>query len=111
MSDTKSLLENGIPSGMCAPSTLTKKEKYQNTRNANGELDLAAPWTAALPPTADSKTGTPLPQAVAHRGFKAKWPENSLEAMRAAVEAGAHGLETDTHLSRDGVVVLSHVSW
>lgn len=31
-------------------------------------------------------------------------------AFRAAVEVGAHALETDVHLSKDGVVVLSHVS-
>lgn len=29
-------------------------------------------------------------------------------AFRAAVEAGAHAIETDLHLSKDGVVVLSH---
>ena len=28
--------------------------------------------------------------------------------MRKAVEAGTHALETDIHLSKDGVVVLSH---
>jgi glycerophosphoryl diester phosphodiesterase len=27
-----------------------------------------------------------------------------------AVKAGAHGLETDLHLTKDDVVVLSHVS-
>ena len=31
-------------------------------------------------------------------------------AFRGAVEVGADGLETDLHLTRDGVVVLSHVS-
>ncbi|KAG5984948.1 hypothetical protein E4U54_006084 [Claviceps lovelessii] len=49
-----------------------------------------------------------LPQAVAHRGYKALWPENTMAAFRAAVEAGAHGLETDVHLTADGVAVLSH---
>ncbi|KAJ0295807.1 hypothetical protein COL516b_012225 [Colletotrichum fioriniae] len=45
----------------------------------------------------------------AHRGFKAQYPENTLLAFRTALdEAGAHALETDLHLSRDGVVVLSH---
>lgn len=29
-------------------------------------------------------------------------------AFRAAVEVGAHAVETDLHLSKDGVVVLSH---
>ena len=28
--------------------------------------------------------------------------------MRKAAEAGTHALETDVHLSKDGVVVLSH---
>jgi len=55
----------------------------------------------------DSPTPT-LPQTIAHRGYRAQYPENTLQAMRKAVEAGAHALETDIHLSRDGVVVLSH---
>ncbi|KAI1107056.1 PLC-like phosphodiesterase [Jackrogersella minutella] len=49
-----------------------------------------------------------LPQAIAHRGYKVVAPENSMLAFRAAVEAGAHAIETDLHLSKDGVVVLSH---
>lgn len=31
-----------------------------------------------------------------------------MSAFRAAADAGAHAIETDLHLSRDGVVVLSH---
>lgn len=31
-------------------------------------------------------------------------------AFKGAVEVGAHALETDVHLSADGIVVLSHVS-
>ena len=30
-------------------------------------------------------------------------------AFRGAVEVGAHAIETDIHLSKDGVVVISHV--
>lgn len=30
-------------------------------------------------------------------------------AFRGAVEVGTHAIETDVHLSKDGVVVLSHV--
>jgi glycerophosphoryl diester phosphodiesterase len=33
-----------------------------------------------------------------------------MAAFHGAVAAGAHAIETDLHLSRDGVVVLSHVS-
>ncbi|KAL2131914.1 hypothetical protein VTI74DRAFT_4441 [Chaetomium olivicolor] len=49
-----------------------------------------------------------LPQNIGHRGFKAAFPENSMAAFHGAVAAGAHAIETDVHLSRDGVVVLSH---
>ncbi|OTB00187.1 hypothetical protein M426DRAFT_268218 [Hypoxylon sp. CI-4A] len=31
-----------------------------------------------------------------------------MAAYRGAVEVGAHAIETDVHLSRDGVVVMSH---
>ncbi|KAH6845158.1 PLC-like phosphodiesterase [Chaetomium sp. MPI-CAGE-AT-0009] len=49
-----------------------------------------------------------LPQNIGHRGYKAAFPENTMAAFHGAVVAGAHALETDLHLSRDGVVVLSH---
>lgn len=51
-----------------------------------------------------------MPQAIAHRGFKERFPENTMAAFRGAVDAGAHAIETDVHLTKDGVVVLSHVS-
>jgi phosphatidylglycerol phospholipase C len=31
-------------------------------------------------------------------------------AFEGAVKIGAHAIETDVHVSKDGVVVLSHVS-
>src|SRR3712207_6061316 len=48
------------------------------------------------------------PLNVAHRGASARAPENTLEAFRLAVEAGAGGLELDVHMSRDGEVVVIH---
>jgi phosphatidylglycerol phospholipase C len=48
------------------------------------------------------------PQCIAHRGYKAKYPENTLSAFRAATNAGAHAVETDVHITKDEVVVLSH---
>lgn len=50
------------------------------------------------------------PQCIAHRGYKAAFPENTMGAFKGAVEVRAHAIETDIHLSKDGVVVLSHVS-
>lgn len=48
------------------------------------------------------------PELVAHRGFAANYPENTLAAMRAAIECGARYIETDIQLSRDGVPMLLH---
>ena len=50
-----------------------------------------------------------MPQAIAHRGYKAKHPENTMGAFKGAVAVGTDAIETDIHLSRDGKVVLSHV--
>jgi len=47
-------------------------------------------------------------QCVAHRGFSAVAPENTLAAVRKAIEAGADGCEFDVRASRDGVAVLMH---
>lgn len=66
----------------------------------------SAAWTLVK----KSKSGLKLPQTIAHRGYKAKFPENTMAAFAGAVRAGAHAIETDLHLSKDGVVVLSHVS-
>ncbi|KAF4555835.1 Phosphatidylglycerol phospholipase C-like protein [Elsinoe fawcettii] len=49
-----------------------------------------------------------MPQAIAHRGFKAKYPENTMAAFKGAVDVGAHAIETDVHITKDDVVVLSH---
>ena len=32
-----------------------------------------------------------------------------MKAFQGAVEVGTHALETDIHLTKDGIVVLSHV--
>ena len=45
---------------------------------------------------------------IAHRGYHAVVPENTLAAFEAAVAAGASGIETDVRISRDGVPVLIH---
>lgn len=72
-----------------------------------------SPRTPVLPPR-------PLPEApslpgpfrrpllVAHRGYAARAPENSLAAVRLAVAYGADMVEVDVHLTRDGVPVVLH---
>jgi glycerophosphoryl diester phosphodiesterase len=44
----------------------------------------------------------------AHRGYKAKYPENSMLAFIKALEAGADGIELDIHLSKDGELIVIH---
>ena len=48
------------------------------------------------------------PLIMAHRGFRGVAPENTMAAFRAAVAAGADGIELDVHLTRDGVPVILH---
>lgn len=45
---------------------------------------------------------------IGHRGAAGLAPENTLEALRAGVKAGADMLEFDIRLTRDGIPVLVH---
>ncbi|HEV7952005.1 MAG TPA: glycerophosphodiester phosphodiesterase family protein [Candidatus Saccharimonadales bacterium] len=45
---------------------------------------------------------------IGHRGAAGVAPENSLEALRAGVDAGADMLEFDIHLTKDQIPVLTH---
>ena len=45
---------------------------------------------------------------VAHRGASADYPENSLPALRAALQAGAGAVEFDVQMSADGVPYVIH---
>jgi len=49
-----------------------------------------------------------VPELIAHRGYAARYPENTLPALEAAVAAGARFVEVDVQLSADGVPVLFH---
>ncbi|ESP88127.1 glycerophosphodiester phosphodiesterase [Candidatus Halobonum tyrrellensis] len=48
------------------------------------------------------------PTLVAHRGFAGAYPENTVEAARAAGEDGADLVEVDVRPSADGAVVVFH---
>ncbi|NCT91098.1 glycerophosphodiester phosphodiesterase [Cellulomonas sp. APG4] len=50
----------------------------------------------------------PGPVALAHRGFSAEHPENSMAAFEAAVRLGFTYVETDVHGTADGVAVAFH---
>lgn len=45
---------------------------------------------------------------IAHRGFKSKYPENTLLSFKKAIEVGADGIEFDVQLTKDKEVVIIH---
>ncbi len=80
------------------------------TANVSAILTASAPQK---PGTSNSVTsGTPVAKlnalVVAHRGGAALMPENTLAAFENALKLGVDQLETDTHLSKDGEVIIMH---
>ncbi len=72
---------------------------------------------AALPALGEEpETAVPDPTAIvmptrgicAHRGASRSHPENTLSAFREAIQIGAHQIEMDVQLTRDGHMVLMH---
>ncbi len=47
-------------------------------------------------------------EIIAHRGFSAQAPENTVAAFRLGWESGADACELDLHLSSDGQIVVLH---
>ncbi len=48
------------------------------------------------------------PIVIAHRGYAKRFPENTLIAIEAALEAGAHHVEFDIQFTGDGVPIVLH---
>jgi len=49
-----------------------------------------------------------LPECWGHRGASAAYPENTLASFEAAIRDGAEGIESDVHVSLDGILVMFH---
>ena len=47
-------------------------------------------------------------QAIAHRGFSSRHPENTMLAFERALDLGADGAEFDVQLTKDGIPVIFH---
>ena len=54
--------------------------------------------------------GRTVPFVIAHRGASGYAPENTCAAYRAAIDLGVVAVETDVHLTKDGVIVTIHDS-
>jgi len=48
------------------------------------------------------------PLIIAHRGYRAKYPENTLAAFQGAIDAGVDMIELDVLLTRDRKIVVIH---
>lgn len=59
-------------------------------------------------PSSDPGNNTSSPLLIAHRGWPARHPENSLTGLSAAATAGARFVEFDVQLSADGVPLVVH---
>lgn len=49
-----------------------------------------------------------MTELIGHRGYPAKYPENTILSFKKAVEFGCDGIELDVRLTRDNKVVVIH---
>ncbi|RCH96747.1 hypothetical protein CU097_010136 [Rhizopus azygosporus] len=56
----------------------------------------------------DQKFNIHIPDVIAHRGFSAENPENTLISFENAIKAGTTALEGDIRLSKDNEIVMMH---
>lgn len=96
-----------VPSSLNAPPMLTQPGVEKLEAPVAVPLDIAIPVPHFTRYRLDAEKRR-RPQCIAHRGYRAKFAENSMAAFRGAVAVGAHALETDVHITKDEVVVLSH---
>ena len=75
--------------------------------DASGSSTLTHMITAQRP-LEPMQQRTHTPEAIAHRGVRDRYPENSLPAFTAALDEGADAVELDVHATADGVVVVHH---
>lgn len=49
-----------------------------------------------------------MTELIGHRGYSARYPENTLLSFKKAIEAGCTGIELDVRLTKDNKVVVIH---
>ena len=64
--------------------------------------------STSAPATGNESPVMPVRGICAHRGEQKDFPENTVPAFLAAVERGAHEVEFDVGLTRDGKMVVMH---
>lgn len=99
----------GVDSGLRQRGVDSGKIQQQRPLDDDSASSSTLKNEALIPPAKWAFQKDGFPQAIAHRGYKAEFPENTMGAFRGAVDVGAHAIETDVHLSKDNVVVIAHV--
>jgi glycerophosphoryl diester phosphodiesterase len=59
-------------------------------------------------PTSQEKPPLPTFDLEGHRGARGLMPENTIPAMRKAIDLGMTTLEMDAHITRDNQVIIAH---
>ncbi|MBE7175217.1 MAG: glycerophosphodiester phosphodiesterase [Mucilaginibacter polytrichastri] len=59
----------------------------------------------------DKNAPFPTFDAEAHRGGRGLMPENTIPAMKDAIDRNVTTLEMDLHITKDGQVIVSHDAW
>lgn len=77
------------------PSIITPKDALPDDHDQSG-----------LTPNTEAAPKTPL--IIAHRGASSTAPENTVKAVRYAINAGSDGVEIDIRSTKDGHQVLMH---
>jgi glycerophosphoryl diester phosphodiesterase len=64
--------------------------------------------TSAVPKSRFAFLDWPGPIAFAHQGGAAEFPSNTMKSFQSAVDMGYRYLETDLHVTKDGVLIVFH---
>lgn len=109
------LIAWAVVCALAALHGLSPYAAHASTMRLHGALLYGAPsYSDERPPAADGRLHGAIDGAgeavgiISHRGAAAIAPENTIAAMRVALDRGVDFVETDVQLTADGVPVLFH---
>ncbi|CAO1614782.1 unnamed protein product [Parajaminaea phylloscopi] len=116
-----SLAAATLPAGLYESQVRRRIDEWTSARRqSRREVGARAPLelpTFSPPPVPEDTAGWsgmvpnlkgPLPECWGHRGASAAFPENTIASFDKAVRDGSEGIESDVHVTSDGVIVMFH---